>query len=121
MSAKWRTYKPGNLQLFVVEDPPQVQSFGGILLTEKLPQAAEVGFHTGVILKAGRDAHKLMGLEHDQDQHVVGLRIVFRKYLSEVFRFREKYEENGDSRNVFIIRADDVTALVGKETRVDGV
>lgn len=118
---KWKTYRPGTLQLFIVEDPPQKESFGGIILTDKLPQAAEVGFHTGVILKAGRDAHKLMGLEYDTYTDPVGLRVVYRKYLSEVFRFREKYEEDGGSRNVFILRADDITAIVGKGTRVDGI
>jgi len=117
----WKTSRPGNLQLYIVEDPPQQTSFGGIILTEKPAQSAEVGFHTGTVLKAGRDAHKLMGLEHDANIDPVGRRVVFRKYLSEVFRFREKFEDDRGAHNVFILRADDITALVGKETRVDGV
>jgi len=115
MQNKWIQSSPGHYQLFVIEDPQQTETAGGLILTEKLTAAAEVGFHTGTIYKYGRDTHLLMGFPKEWD--MTGQRVVFRQYLSQAVRFKDKI----DDKNVFMIRADDIVALVSEGVKVDGI
>ncbi len=110
---------PNKHQLFILEDPQQTETYGGLILTEKLPTEAEVGFSTGTIYKAGDYAHLLMGLPHTTilDNPLEGKRVVFRKYLAEACRFNEKI----DSKNVFMIRAEDIVALVKEGVQVHAI
>lgn len=105
---------PNKHQLFVLEDPQQTETYGGLILTEKLPTEAAVGFSTGTIYKAGEYAHLIMGLLFPD---IVGMRVVFRKYLSEACRFNEKI----DGKNVFIIRPEDITAYISEGVEVHAI
>ncbi len=105
---------PNKHQLFILEDPQQTKTYGGLELTEKLPTEAAVGFSTGTIYKAGECAHLVMGLLYSD---IEGKRVVFRKYLSEACRFNEKI----DNKNVFIIKPEDITALVNEGVEVHAI
>lgn len=109
----WHQFKPIGLKLVIKEDIQQTVTTGGIILTEKLPTAAEVGFYTGTVLKEGSYVQEYLS----QSESLVGKRICHRQYLADVVKFNEKE----DGHTVFILDARDVEAIVGSKVQIDAI
>ena len=111
-SITWNQFNPFGTWLVVKEDPEQTETKGGIILTEVRPMAADLGFFTGTVLKQGKDVKDTCGFD------LVGERICHRKFLADVIKFSTKHE---DGSTVFVMKLDDVEAMVGEGTKIDAI
>ena len=109
---KWNQFRPLGRWLIVKEDPEQTKTSGGIILTEQRPTGADVGYFTGTVLRVGRDVQDMIGTD------LLHKRICHRKYLSDVIKFSEPHE---DGSLVFVMKSDDVEAIVGSEVKIDSI
>jgi hypothetical protein len=116
----WETINPLNDMLMIVRDDyPKAK--GSILLTEELPVAANIAYYSGRVIKIGPRVLSLLGLEKEED--IVGKRVAFRRYLSEIVTLREKY----DGKDVFLLHAgkgdapntSEVEILLDEDTKIN--
>jgi co-chaperonin GroES (HSP10) len=102
---RWQEWRPYAKWLFVREDKRRDVSKGGIVLPPSETNAEKVDEGTGVILKIGPEASKAAGVGLEPGQ-----RICFRGFLADAFH---EFEEDGG--RVFMIRAEDVMAIIDKD------
>jgi co-chaperonin GroES (HSP10) len=108
----WNQFRPMGKWMVVKEDPEQCVTAGGIFLTETRPMAADVGYFTGTVLKVGKEVEDALGI------NPLGLKICHRKYLADVIRFGEPHE---DGCSVFLMKSDDVEAIVRKDIKINAI
>jgi co-chaperonin GroES (HSP10) len=97
------------------------KAVGSILLTEELPMAANIAYYSGRVLKIGPRVLSLLGLT-SEDQ-IIGKRVAFRRYLSEIVTLREKWE----GKEVFFLHAakddkygtSEVEIILDEDTKVN--
>jgi len=103
---RWQEWRPYAKWLFVREDQRREITKGGIVLPQSETGAERVDEGTGVILKLGPEVAKTTGVALEPGQ-----RICFRGFLADVFH---EFEQEGGGR-VFMIRAEDVMAVIDKD------
>lgn len=104
----WRQWHPIHKWLFVKADPRVKQSAGGILLPDKQVMVERVMEGTGRLLKVGNrnEIRDTVGADLEP-----GMRICYRGFLKDAFSEFEKE----DGCDVFMLRAEDVIAIIGDE------
>lgn len=112
---RYQDIRPIGHQMYVKEDPQQTMTAGGIHLTEILPNAAVVGFYTGIVLRAGVDALEDLN-PLASDGNIIGKRVCHRQYLADVMKF-----EKDEGQVVFILNSKDVEGVVDDGTKVDAI
>ncbi len=110
LETKWFSSKPMPSWVLAKEDP-RVDEIGGILLTQQLTGAERVGYSTSHIIKAGEDVPMLLGLEDTTAEDLTGVRILHRDYIKDAWKFGPHPDED-DNRNYFLLKADDIMAIV---------
>lgn len=113
LNKEWFSSKPMPSWVLAKEDK-RVDEIGGILLTQTLTGAERVGHSTSRIVRAGEDVPMLLGLEDTRVEDLVGKRILHRDYLKDAWKFGPHPDED-DDRVYFLIKADDIAALVPDE------
>ena len=108
---KWQEFRPVGSQLVIKADEQQRESLGGIILTDDLPLAANVAYYTGTILKVGSHVNEdLM-----TDENLIGKRVAYRRYLSEVIVFNEKDEDN---KTCFVLHVKDIEGFLDPGVKI---
>lgn len=113
LEAKWFSSRPMPSWVLAKEDQ-RVDEIGGILLTQQLTGAERVGHSTSHIIRAGEDVPTILGLENTTHEELTGLRILHRDYLKDAWKFGPHPDED-DNRVYFLLKADDIVALVPED------
>lgn len=107
---RWRLWNPLGKWIFVKADPRIKETAGGIILPDQLLGVERVMEGSGHIVKIGnpKDILQSAGVPLE-----VGMRICYRGFLKDVFQFDREKED--DNCIVFMLRAEDVMAIIGEE------
>lgn len=105
----WRNWSPRNKWLFVKADPRVKKTRGGIELPDQQVAVERVMEGTGRLLKVG---DRQMIRDAIGDDLEPGMRICFRGFLKDAF---QEFEKDEDGCPIFLLRAEDVMAVIGDD------
>lgn len=109
---RWQDWRPRNKWIIVKADPRVKKTKGGIELPDRIVAVERVMEGTGRILRVG-DRHQIVqatcGVELEP-----GMRICFRGFLKDAF---QEFEQE-DGCPVFLLRAEDVMAIIGDDVEM---
>jgi co-chaperonin GroES (HSP10) len=109
MDFDWKKARPRRNCVIVKADPRVKQSKGGILLPDQTVAIERVMEGTGRLVAVGDEVAKILG-----DELKVGDRICYRGFLKDAAPIAKAE----DGCQVFVLRAEDVLAVVGDEVDI---
>lgn len=102
----WRQWRPIHKWLFVKADPRVKKTPGGIHLPDQQLAVERVMEGTGRLLKVGNQEEILNAVGATLEP---GMRICYRGFLKDAF---QEFERDEDGLTIFMLRAEDVMAII---------